>query len=229
MRSCLLSSFFNLRSIVKKSLTVGVLLIFLMGCETKDSNHQQVKFIEMQSSQEIQDFSELKLQSYTRLEAIDNLINYKDSLSLELEFKLIDADSSLAVVAYTESMNIQNGTMIEFKNMNGILDVYMYSKDYPKFHFCHLEHFVSKNNEVKLKLQFLNTTSFGPVITIWNRSNLFSENKKRNLNYVNLNTAECSSLRNNTPISQFGLGTSWGVEVLKTKIKSIQRTETYVL
>jgi hypothetical protein len=216
-------------SILQKSVLVLFTIFNLVRCSPNRSNTNQIKFIELQSSKLISSYSGLQLQTYSRLQALDNLINYKDSLSLDLEFNLIDEDSSFSVVAYTNSMITYNGTIIEFKNADGILDIYMYSKDYPKFHFCHLEHFISENNEVKLKLQFLNTSSFGPVINIWNRSNLFSENKKRNFNYINLYTSECSSLKNNIPISQFGVGTLWGIEIYKTKIKSIKRTETYVL
>lgn len=205
--------------------------LLFASCSRQSSRSENIDFLNADTSEfvGVNELESLRLQSFTRLLANDNLINFKDSLSLDLTFNFMDLDSSVSVVAYTNSMQIKQGTIVEFVHQDHNIDVFLYLQDYPKFKLCTLENFITANEDVKLKLQFLNAMSFGPVITIWNQSSQIATDRKRNLNYINVNTADCSTLKHNTPISQFGMGTLWGLELFKSKVKSIKRTETYVL
>lgn len=165
----------------------------------------------------------------TRLLASDQLTNYKDSLSIDLVFNVLEPSSSLTLVAYTNSMSTKTGTSVRFTVKENILEVDIFAQDYPLFHLCHLENFITSNGDVRLKIQLLNSQATGPVISIWNQSDQFSDSRKRNFNAYNINTAECSSHNIYAPINMFGLGNLWGLELNKIKLKSVVRTETYVL
>lgn len=185
--------------------------------------------VDSQKNYRSEDLSNLRLQGLSRLEANDPLTNFRDSLSLDLVFNFLDQDSSLNLVAYTNSMLTKTGTTLRFTINGKNLEVDVFLQDYPMFHLCHLENFITANQDVRLKVQFLNSQGFGPIISIWNQSSQFAEGRKRNLNALNVNTAECTTLNSTVPINMFGLGNLWGLELNKVKVKSVKRTETYVL
>lgn len=209
----------------------AVSFLFLLGTACSESKPVEVDFVDVETNQVLnsEDLASLRLQGFNRLQADDYLVNSKDSLSVDLVFNLLEEDSTITLVSYTDSMLTKTGTSVQFKRSGANLEVDIFLQDYPMFHLCHLENFITKNNDVRLKVQLLNTTNFGPIISIWNQSKQFADGRKRSFNTFNLNTAECTSLGTTTPINTFGAGILWGFEVYKGKIKSAQRTEAYVL
>lgn len=201
----------------------------LVSCS--DSESMKVNFIDVETDQNlnINELGRLRLQGFNRIQANDYLVNPKDSLSVDLVFNFLSEDSHLTLVGYTNSMTTKTGTSIQFTMKGRNLEVDIFFQDYPRFHLCSLENFITTNNDVRLKVQFLNTTNLGPIISIWNQSSQFIEGRKRNLNAFNINTAECSTLDTMAPINTFGAGIMWGFETYKTKIKAVARTEAYVL
>lgn len=202
------------------------ILLSLTSCDgSSDKNSLNVKFIEVTSNEE----ATKSYQSLTRYLAEDVITNYKDSLTLDLNFRFLDNESVINISAYTTSMDEKTGSLISFVNTEKDVEVFLYFQDYPKFHFCHLENLVSPSGDVSIKVQFLNSPATGPVVSIWNMTDRTSIGRKRNQNYINIYTADCSTLKNNIPISLFGLGQRWGLELYKTKLNFVQRTEAYIL
>lgn len=215
-----------------KTRLLGILLFTVstqLACN--ESKPIEVGFLDIENNQILssEELASLRLQGFNRLQADDYLVNSKDSLSVDVVFNLLEEDSTITLVGYTNSMLTKTGTSIQFKRNGANLEVDIFLQDYPMFHLCHLENFITKNNDVRLKVQLLNTNTYGPIISIWNQSKQFADGRKRNFNTFNLNTAECTSLDTTTPINTFGAGILWGFEVYKTKLKSAQRTEAYVL
>lgn len=208
---------------------IPICLSILVNCGEAESLNVDFTDIDSRVDYSASDLMKANTQrDITRLLAKDQLTNYKDSLSLDLVFNMLEPSSSLTLVAYTNSMSTKSGTSVRF-TMNGKnLEVDVFMQDYPMFHLCHLENFLTTNNDVRLKLQLLNSQATGPVISIWNQSDQFSENRRRNFNASNINTAECSSHNLYAPINMFGLGNLWGLELNKIKVKSVSRTEAYV-
>lgn len=211
---------------MRQSGLLFLLLIGLLGCgEQNDANTKAEEFLNVDT----RNLKELKgnLQSEVRLQAKSSLLNYKDPLNIQIHGQFLSQDSKVVVTAYTSSLMNNDGSRIEFLPADNKIEVYLFTKDYPKFHFCTIENAMSNNGIFKLGLQLAFLQSTGPAVLIWNRFYNGKNTQKRNFDFFSALNAECNSSNQKIFIDHFGNGRLWGLEVLQTRIHGVNRKEAY--
>lgn len=175
------------------------------------------------------DFSGTSLQANTRLKASSLLVNYKDPLTFNVKAQFLSEESTLAVNAYTTSLTTNDGTRMVFSpNAQNGIEVYLYTRDYPLYHFCTIEYAVSKNGIIDLSVQLSYQDNRGPIIAIWNMYYDGKNKRKKNYTFLSAKSADCNS-DGQVFIEHFGSGRLWGFEIQQTRIQQVMRSESYDL
>lgn len=206
----------------------------LLGCSGPDQSSQTEKLRILNSQGQISSLYDkslwdVALQANTRLQAGSLLLNYKDPLSVNLKAQFLSDQSKMVLNAYTTSLTTNDGTRLEFKpNAENGIDVYLFTRDYPLYHFCTIEHSVSKNGMMDLNVQLSDSDNRGPVIAIWNMYYDGKNKRKKSYNLLNAASADCNS-QNEIFIDHFGSGRLWGLEIQQTRVQDVRRSQAYDL
>lgn len=213
-----------------------ILASFLLACGSEKKNLTPENFVMVDKIELAQNgntydqgLSHLNLQSNTRLQASSLLLNYRDPLTFNLKGQFVSDQAKLVLNAYTTSLTIADGTRLEFtpNNSNGI-EVHLFTRDYPLYHFCTIDYAVSKNGMIDLSVQLSSSNFSGPSIVIWNMYYDGKNKRKKSYTFLNSQSADCNS-QDEIFIEHFGSGRLWGFEIRQTRIQEVVRSEAYEL
>lgn len=173
---------------------------------------------------EYDNVSALNLQTTTRLQASTYLLNDRDPLHIELSGQFMNSKSMMAVNAYTTSLTTNDGTRLEFTSVNNGIDVHLFTRDYPTFHFCTIPDALATNGLFNVRLQFSYVKGVGPRILIWNNYNDGKNKRKKNFEYFDASNSDCNS-QSKVFMDYFGGGRLWGIEIHQTRLQETKRSE----
>lgn len=222
---------------IKALMLVHSLLgLILIGCGKEESNSKLEVFTFINKDSGVlnhkiqnEELGHLPLQANTRLQAGSLLSNYRDPLVFNLKGQFISDDSKLVLNAYTTSLTTSDGTRLEFSpNSNGGIEVNLYTKDYPLYHFCTIDHALSRHGLVDISVQLSSPSGVGPSILVWNHYHDPKNKKKKNYNFLSSKNADCNTL-DEIFIEHFGSGRLWGFEIKQARIYEVKRIESYGL
>lgn len=219
---------------VVTALLILIACISLQACgdSQKEGHIEQLTLLDRKGSPTAEygkSMNDLTLQANTRLQASSLLLNYKDPLTFNLKAQFVSESSRLVVNAYTTSLTTNDGTRLQFTpNNEGGIEVYLFTRDYPLYHFCTIDYAVSKNGAIDLSVQLSHQGNQGPVIAIWNMYYDGKNKRKKNYTFLSAGSADCNS-QGQIFIEHFGSGRLWGFEIQQTRIQEVKRSESYDL
>lgn len=173
---------------------------------------------------EYDNVSALNLQTTTRLQANTYLLNDRDPLHVELSGQFMNDKSVLALNAYTTSLTTNDGTRLEFTPVENGIDVHLFTRDYPTFHFCTIPDALATNGLFNIRLQLSFVRGVGPRILIWNNYNDGKNKRKKNFEYFDASNSDCNS-ESKVFMDYFGSGRLWGIEIHQTRLQETKRSE----
>lgn len=207
--------------------TLNLLFAVLTGCgsaDTPEPTREKFSLIDSPSLK-LFDYSqnETTTQTSLRLKAETTLMNNRDSLHVELRAQLLEADSKLALNAYTTSLTTNDGIRLEMTSVDNSLEVHLFTRDYPTFHFCTIPNALATNGVFHIRIQLSHPRSSSPTILIWNIYNDGKNKNKKNFTYLDSSNSDCNS-QNRVFIDHFGSGRLWGLELEHARLQDVRRS-----